>query len=384
MTAIEELGDFPNLSVRSAVVAFLAQPGEAQNLEAARNILDSMVNEQGPESLHNRVEAARLLGEIPDCFDPLLSRLLADPETQVVCEAIRSVGMLHKRKLVPELIERLSDGQLAPSAAQALGRFGDSIVGGLRDHLCDPSLPAATRREIPSVLVALGSPAAASVLLDNLLQSDTTLRFRTIAALNKLHRMNPQIEMDAQLLETVLAAEILGHYRSYQILATLGATANEDPLFRALRESMQQELERIFRLLSLLHPHLDFHGVYIGLQSTSVAVHDNALELLDNVLKSQLRDMLMPLLESKVSVAERAQIAQRLVHTKIESQEQAVAELVASDDPWLKSCGAYAIGTLGIKSLEGELNRCLNEADPLLRETARAAKLRLEGTPAKA
>jgi hypothetical protein len=28
--------------------------------------------------------------------------------------------------------------------------------------------------------------------------------------------------------------------------------------------------------------------------------------------------------------------------------------------------------------LEGELHRCLNDADPLLRETARAAKLRLD------
>jgi len=93
--------------------------------------------------------------------------------------------------------------------------------------------------------------------------------------------------------------------------------------------------------------------------------------------------MLVPLLDSKVTVAERGQIAQRLVRSKIESQEQAVAELVASDDPWLKSCGAYAIGSLGIRSLEDQLDRCLNESDPLLRETARAAKLRLEALAAK-
>jgi ATP:ADP antiporter, AAA family len=385
LTAIEQLGDFPDFSVRSAVVAFLAQPGEAQNLEAARNILDSMVNEAGEEGLRNRVEAARLLGELPDCFDPLLSKLLADSDPQVACEAIRSVGLLRKRRLVPELLDRLADHRLAPAAAQALGNFGDTIVGGLRDHLCDPSVPIQARREIPSVLVALGTPSAASVLLDNLLEGDTTLRFRTIAALNKLCRMNPQIELDAQMLETVLAAEILGHYRSYQILATIGAIPDSvDPLARALKESMQQELERIFRLLNLLHPHLDLHSAYVGLQSTSVAVHDNALEFLDNVLKSQMRDMLVPLLDSKVTVSERAQLAQRLVHTKIESQEQAVAELVASEDPWLKSCGAYAIGTLGIKSLEDQLDRCLNESDPLLRETARAAKLRLQGNPAKA
>ncbi|MBI3484672.1 MAG: hypothetical protein HY012_05910, partial [Acidobacteria bacterium] len=49
----------------------------------------------------------------------------------------------------------------------------------------------------------------------------------------------------------------------------------------------------------------------------------------------------------------------------------------ASDDPWLKSCGAYAIGTLGLKSLEYFLDDCLTHSDPLLRETARWAKLRL-------
>lgn len=386
LTAIEELGDFPDFSVQSGVVAFLAQPGEAQNLEAARNILDSMVNKEGADGLRNRVEAARLLGELPDCFDPMLSKLLCDPDTEVVCEAIRSVGMLRKRRFVPELLDRVGRDRVAgAAAAQALGRFGDCIVGALRDHLVDPSVPIETRRALPDVLMTLGTPAAASVLQENLLEGDTTVRFRTIAALNKLHRLHPAIELDLQMLETVLAAEILGHYRSYQILAALGATPeSDDSMARALKESMQHELERIFRLLSLLHPHVDLHSAYIGLQSSSVSVHDNALEFLDNVLKSQVRDMLLPLLDSKVTVAERAQMADRLVHAKIESQEQAVAALVTSEDPWLKSCGAYAIGTLGIKSLEGKLDRCLNDSDPLLRETARAAKLRLQEITAKA
>jgi hypothetical protein len=86
----------------------------------------------------------------------------------------------------------------------------------------------------------------------------------------------------------------------------------------------------------------------------------------------------VPLLDGRISVAQRAAIADRFVHAKIENQEQAVEVLVTSDDPWLRSCGAYAIGNLGMNSLEGELNRCLNDPDPLLRETARVAKQRLE------
>jgi AAA family ATP:ADP antiporter len=376
---IEEVGDFSGFSVRSAMVAFLARPGQAQNLEAAQQILSTMVGEQGAEGQRTRMEAARVLGLLPDCFDPLLSTLLADPDIPVVRETIRSAGKLRKRRLVPDLLDRLSHRELGAEVAIALGEMGDTIVGALRDHLGDYSVPIETRREIPAVLVKVGTPAGAQVLLENLLESDTTLRFRIISALNKLCRAHPEIEPDVQMLETVLAAEILGHYRSYQILDKLGTTeGGQDPVANALTESMQQELERIFRLLGLLYPHLDVKSAYLGLKSKSISVHDNALEFLDNVLKAQLREMLVPLLDGKITVGERARLANRLVRAKIESQEHAVAALVTSDDPWLRSCGAYAIGSFGLVSLECELNRCLNDADPLLRETARAAKARLE------
>jgi len=137
-------------------------------------------------------------------------------------------------------------------------------------------------------------------------------------------------------------------------------------------------LERIFRLLGLLYPQMDLKAVYLGLQSKDKTAHDNALEFLENVLKSALRVTLVPLLDGRVTPKERARLAEKLVHTKLESREQAVNELVSNEDPWLKTCGAYAIGSFRMKSMARELESCLSHADPLLRETARAAKLRLE------
>jgi HEAT repeat protein len=382
LNVLDELGDFEDFSVRSGVVAYLARPGEAQNVEAARTILETMVAEPGAEWQRMRLEAARLLGILPDVFDPLLSTLLSDPDVAVKVEAIRSAGKLRKRRVIPDLLDALGDDRVAAEAAAALQNFGDSVVGTLGDHLGDSSVPMRARREIPRILLGIGTEAAERALVENLLERDTTLRFPIISALNKLHHLNPEMETDRQMLETVMAAEILGHYRSYQILHVLGTAAEgDDPAARGLQESMRQELERIFRLLALLFPHMDVHSVYLGLQSKSASIYDNALELLESALKSQLRNLLVPLLDGRVSVAERVELANRLVRNKIETQEQAVSALVSSDDPWLKACGAYAIGTLGLKSLETELSDCLQHADPLLRETARAAKLRLKSTP---
>jgi ATP:ADP antiporter, AAA family len=378
LAVIEELGDFADFSVRSAVVAYLAREGETQNLDTSRHILESMVHEPGREGERTRIEAARILGDLPDCFDPLLSSLVNDSALSVAREAIRSVGKLRKRRMVPDLLDLLANPDLAAESAKALCHFGNAIVGSLQDCLADTSFPIAARREIPAILVSIGTTSAARVLHENLLERDTMLRFRMIAALNKLHHLHPEVEADKQMLETALAAEIIGHYRSYQILAKLDSVRDgHDTVERALNESMRQELERIFRLLGLLYPHLDVHSTYLGLQSKKVSVYDNALEFLDNVLKSQMRAMLVPLLDGRLTVAERAAVADRFVHAKIENQEQAVEALVASDDPWLRSCGAYAIGNLKMKSLESQLNRCLNDPDPLLRETARAAKQRL-------
>jgi ATP/ADP translocase/HEAT repeat protein len=378
---IERLGDFDDFSVRSSIVAFLARPGEAQNLEFARHLLAGMVEESGPGRQRTRAEAARLLGILPDKFDPLLTQLLADADVEVVREAILSVGKLQKRRLVPALLDRLADPQFMADVTEALTRFGDTISGRLRDHFSDPAVPIEVRQQVSVILARMGTQSAFNALVEHLLDADSRLRLRILSDLSTLHHLRPQLKCDAELLEMLLAAEILGHYRSYQILERLATVLpSYEPLAGALSESMKLEVDRIFRVLDLLYPRDDFSGVYFGLQSGSMVLHDNALEFLDNVLKTQFRRMLVPLLDPKVSLAERVSIANRLVPARIESSEQAIAVLVASNDPCLRSCGAHAVGIFRLKSLEPALNRCLDHPDPLLRETARQAKLRLQSS----
>jgi hypothetical protein len=68
---LHEMSEVENFSVRSAVAAYLARPGEAHNHETAKKLLEGMAREEGETGERTRQEVARLLGELPDAFIPL-------------------------------------------------------------------------------------------------------------------------------------------------------------------------------------------------------------------------------------------------------------------------------------------------------------------------
>src|SRR5262249_50685064 len=132
---VQELGEFAGYSIRAATAAFLARPGENENVEAARMILDKMAHEEGTSGRLARLEAARLIGSLPDRFEVQLFQLLRDPDTEVLQYAIRSAGALRKLGAVPTLIEHLGNPDVRGEATDALLMFQGAIAGTLRDYL---------------------------------------------------------------------------------------------------------------------------------------------------------------------------------------------------------------------------------------------------------
>ena len=216
LTRIAEVADFDDVSMRCALIAFLARPGAGQNLEAARLILAGMVGETGAAGQRTRQEAARLLGSLPNHFERELRVLLDDEDDEVARQAIRSVGRLCKRPYVEHVVARLATPSLAAEAADALAACGDRVVGALRDRLVDGEERIDLRRQIPAVLRRIGSPAAKDALLENMAAGDTILRSRIIEALDDWRQARPDEPFDDEVVETVLLAEVLGHYRWYR------------------------------------------------------------------------------------------------------------------------------------------------------------------------
>jgi AAA family ATP:ADP antiporter len=345
LSQIQELGDFEDFSIRAGMAAFLASPGHAQNLDAARTLIETMACAPGADGVRDRIEAARLIAVVPDTFLDLLAALIRDEDERVAREAIRSARTIAREPLIMPLMDALGRPELTDDAAGALAVFGNAILPEIEARLRDESADVEVRRELPSVLVRVGTAEAEQALISALLQSDVTLRHRVIASLNKLRTVHPEVKLDPEIVKVLLAAEIAGHYRSYQVLGPLRGQLKEDePVLQAMQHAMEQELERIFRLMNLLLPHVGLHDACVGLRSSNPLVRANSLELLDNVLDPELRKLLVPLLDAHVSTDERIAIANRLVGAPLDTAEQAVETLLSSEDPWLRSSAIYAVG----------------------------------------
>jgi len=383
---IEALGDFAGFSIQASLVSFLARPGKCQNLDAAKLLLSKMVDDQGPAGRRARLEAARLLSVLPDAFDRELRTLLDDEDIEVAKAAIVAIGKLKKRTLVEELIARLSEPALVDAIVASLATFGDRIVGTLRDYLMDAEMSATIRRVIPFALEAIGTKAAQELLTESVLDRDVIVRYHTISALNRLGQAHPERSTDRKLIESVLAAEVMGHYRSYQVLGTLGGTFKDpaNPIEHGLRESMEKETERIFRLLKILYPQYDLHSAYVGLQSSDPVVHDNAVEFMDSVLPPEVRVLIIPLFDRDVSIGARITAANRMLGASLTDREEAIEVMALSDDPWLRACAAYAAGEMRLMRFAETLDKWSEDADALLRATAIDAREKLRHAAAAA
>ena len=290
------------------MAAFLARPGSrAEPRRRAGDAVQRWWRRPARRAARTRLEAAQLLGSCPTRSTASCASCCEDDGLGGGARRrFARSGARRKRSLIPRVVERLA-------RAGAHGRWRSRCSPGWAMRSSAHCATTWSTRRRPSRFGARfpprcrpsARPAAQFVLLESVLDSDTVLRHRVITALNKLGQVHPERRVDRRLIETVLGAEIIGHYRSYQVLGTLGALAARRVRSGrpgASRSRWSRRAERIFRLLKILYPEHDMHSAYVGLQSDDPVVHDNAMEFLENdPVAAAARALLVPLFDRGVS-----------------------------------------------------------------------------------
>jgi hypothetical protein len=203
--------------------------------------------------------------------------------------------------LVGLAIPLLADPALASDALLALRRVSARFAGQLTDALLDPAQDDTVRRRLPRVLSAEPTDRAVDALFRGLADRRFEVRYQCGLALSRIHAKSPDIEISEARALAAIAREVEADRSIWESRLALdqepeGPTSAVD---RAVRERASQSLEHVFTLLSLVLPRSNLAIAYQGLYVGDKMLRGTALEYLDAVLPTALRDTLWPFLSDE-------------------------------------------------------------------------------------
>jgi AAA family ATP:ADP antiporter len=280
--------------------------------------IDKVTKEKGTGAEVSKMEAAKAMGMM-DPKSPLtqnLKKLLRDKSPEVVRYAAESAGRLKKKELVPLLIDHLSRSATQEAARQALIAYGGTIIGTLKDYLNDPEEDIRARRVIPGILARAGSQRAADLLALELKKDNTEVEGEIIEALHKMRADHPQIDFPEKIIFPKIVGLVKKCYLIFIQIHDLGADKKREALALAkdLENNLARSLKYIFELLGLVYPQEDIIKAYQNISAGTKKALDYSVELLDNILKKELKDLLLPLIED-TSFEEKVRISRKMLKT---------------------------------------------------------------------
>jgi ATP/ADP translocase/HEAT repeat protein len=372
-------------AIRGAAVAGIIRFGGLEGILHAADDLKAMLAAQD-EGM--RFACAQVLQEIGiRGFHGPVQALLADDSLRVQLAAIAAAGTMKSPELVPSLIYKLRQRETARAAQTALAAWGDDVIDALVRVVRQPREDATLRRAVPRVLERIGSRAALDALLSALfVVEDDEVRRELARACARL-RDRLGVAVDEGAVKKLIDAELGRHYQLLAMMADLQTVAGDrrrDLLRDALEARAWRSLDGVFRLLAIVQPYKAIDTIWGNLRSTSAVSRANAIEVLDNLLDSDEKRGLLPLVEATGELQDDGPAAARalarlldrggeLYRLERRAPEQWLKLLLEGKDEWLVVCALFTVTELGLAHVNDAVEGHLRHKNPIVRETALSA-----------
>jgi len=284
--------------------------------ELMKEHIHRVLGEAGKEAEVSRMEAAKVMGmmEPTPALIQSLGKLLRDESPDVVRYAVESAGKLRRREFLPLIIPHLREPSIRAVASSALEEYGIKIIGTLKDYLGDEEEDIRLRKAIPEILARTDYQRAADLLASELRKGDKNLESELIEAMYRMRSRNPQIHFPEKIVLTEINQRIKECYVTLIEIQSLIENKKKEFLARDLENNLARTLQRIFELLSLIYPQEDMIKAYQNICAGTRKSIDYSIELLDNVIKKELMEVLLPLIDD-IPLEDKAKRCKKLLKT---------------------------------------------------------------------
>ncbi len=358
--------DDPRMAAAAAVA--LARSAEESDQWAAETTLQRLATDMREAAVPARREVARAVSQMPDPrFRHLLVSLLYDPNLEVAKEAIASARELGTSDhiFVPTLVSLLRHRHLKFNARQVLVSYGEDVLDALGYFMRDVQEDVWVRRHVPGTIALIPCQNSMDILLETLKDEDGLLRFKTLNALERLHRGYPELPVAPEPILELADKEALRYYRYLSLHYNLfdkGDLPKDSLLAQAFHEKLERVWDRLFRTTALIWPWRDVLASRWAIEKGDARARSSAVEYLDNMMSGTFRKRFMSILE-EMPIDEKVRRGNVTIKTRVRSVEETLERLIYDDDPVIAALAIDTVRERKIWSLVDDVEQALKFRD---------------------
>jgi len=272
------------------------------------------------EDTHRKEEIAELLLTIGysgnPAFDHFIEKYLKSKNTLLLTYAIKAAGLSKHDIFIDKIGKLIRQKKYREDVFKALHNFGEPIVKILYKKDEDEDLADDIRAHIPSVIASFKTRQSIVVLSHLLNSKDVVVRLNASKVLDSIEEENHKNTIpDRKLIQYFYdecdyfmntltgiqtienAIKSIGNEIANNPENRMEEQAARDRLKNHIEIQLDESLETIFNLLSLKYKDSDMEVVFLGIKNETKESKINAIEFLENLLKPDLKNKLLPLLE---------------------------------------------------------------------------------------
>src|SRR4051812_43803898 len=358
----------PDPRIRTTAAIALAGSSQPADVDLAESVLIELSSDSGDTNRKARRDVAVAVRHIAEPrFRRLLIPLLYDPAPEVADEAMESVRAAGTGDFVflPALITLLRNRVLKGRARAVIVSYGEAALDALNFFMCDDGEDIWVRRHIPATIGQIPSQKSVDVLVAGLQQQDGFMRYKTVAALERLRRGQAAFTFPREPIEALAVSEGNRYYTYLSLhhnLFAKQALQRDSLLSDALTQKMARIKDRIYRLLALIYPWKDIAAAEWTLQHGDSRSRASASEYLDNVLSGNLRKRIMPLLED-LPAEEKVRRGNVLIKSRPRDIEETLLQLINDDDQVVAAAAIDVVRQNQMWALADDIEHVLEHRD---------------------
>jgi AAA family ATP:ADP antiporter len=296
---------------------------ETMSLEAYQELMGRHAESVMAESQKSEVEKMELAKAIglmnPDApMTDRLEALIDDHSPDVSFYALKSAARLKKIGYIPAIIRKLVNPSTREDAISTLHKYGQLAMGALGENLKDNRQDLNLRKAVVETLARLGTQEAAFALVEELDQGSGELDPEIIDGLDRIRAEKGDIQLPGRVAKRKAFSLVQKYCRAFLDRQDLGPGEDSEAARRRIERDLKIHFSDIFKLLGLFYPQEEIRKAYQNIETGTKNSIAYAIELLDNTLKRDLRDVIIPLVED-LSPSERQRAFQKILKSSQET-----------------------------------------------------------------